>query len=500
MLPRSRSRSERGQQRPVVALVQADRRFVEHVEHAGQVRADLRGKTDALPFAAGQRRRTPSEREVSHADVVQEPEAIANLPEDSAGDQRFAIGELETLEYVQRFGDRQVDVFGHRPTLDPDRATLRLQPRTLTGRTRSEGAIRLEPFLLDPAALFVAASQVRHETLEAGAKRILPFLAARARPVEEQIAGLLRQPLERERQIDPEMLAERRQGLLDELSVALGPRCDRAILERERIVGYESRGIEIVDRAQPLAVRARAVRRVEGKGARRHLRHADTAVGAGQPPGEQSIAAVERVDDDDVVRKIERDFDRLGETSLDTRFEHQAIDNHFYRVIAATIELDVFVERSEGSVHANAREAAGAQGGELLLELALPSPHDRRKDVHALVVGREHDHVDDPLERLRGNLPSAQMAVRHSDVGEEQSEIVVDFRDRTDRRSRVRSGRLLLDGDRRRQAVDQSRRRASPSARETDERRTRATRRSAAVPRRKSCRRRATTSPIPKGR
>ena len=46
----------------VVALVQADRRLVEHVEHAGQAGADLRGEADALALAAATtcRRRAPA--------------------------------------------------------------------------------------------------------------------------------------------------------------------------------------------------------------------------------------------------------------------------------------------------------------------------------------------------------------------------------------------------------------------------------------------------------
>ncbi len=39
---------QRGEQAVVVALVQADGRLVEHVEHAGQAGADLRGEPDAL--------------------------------------------------------------------------------------------------------------------------------------------------------------------------------------------------------------------------------------------------------------------------------------------------------------------------------------------------------------------------------------------------------------------------------------------------------------------
>ena len=55
VLPRSRRRLQRFEQPRVVALVQADRRLVEHVEHAGEARADLRGQPDALALAAGQR-------------------------------------------------------------------------------------------------------------------------------------------------------------------------------------------------------------------------------------------------------------------------------------------------------------------------------------------------------------------------------------------------------------------------------------------------------------
>ena len=68
---------------------------------------------------------------------------------------------------------------------------------------------------------------------------------------------------------------------------------------------------------------------------------------------------------------------------------------------------------------------------------------------------REHHHVDDPFERLRGDRAAAEMAVRHADVGEQQPEVIVDFGDRPDGRARIRAGGLLLDRDRRRQAVDQ---------------------------------------------
>ena len=47
-------------QSAVVALMQADRRLVEHVEHTDQTGADLRGEPDALCLTAGQRAPPPA--------------------------------------------------------------------------------------------------------------------------------------------------------------------------------------------------------------------------------------------------------------------------------------------------------------------------------------------------------------------------------------------------------------------------------------------------------
>ena len=48
-------RRERVEQAVVVARVEADRGFVEDVEHADEPAADLAGEADALRFAAGER-------------------------------------------------------------------------------------------------------------------------------------------------------------------------------------------------------------------------------------------------------------------------------------------------------------------------------------------------------------------------------------------------------------------------------------------------------------
>ena len=90
VLPRSRRRLQRVEQPRVVALVQADRRLVEHVEHAGQARADLRGEPDALALAARQRAGRARQGQIVEPDVAQEDAAGRRSPSGCAGRSRCA--------------------------------------------------------------------------------------------------------------------------------------------------------------------------------------------------------------------------------------------------------------------------------------------------------------------------------------------------------------------------------------------------------------------------
>ncbi len=79
-------RLERVEQPRIVALMQPDRRLVQHIEHAGQARADLRGEPDALALAARQRAGGAGEREIIEADIVEEGEPLLDLLQDARGD------------------------------------------------------------------------------------------------------------------------------------------------------------------------------------------------------------------------------------------------------------------------------------------------------------------------------------------------------------------------------------------------------------------------------
>ena len=89
---------ERADQPVVVALVEPDRRLVEDVEHADELRADLRREPQPLRLAARERRRRAVELEVADADVVEERQPLADLLHDPRADQLLGLGQLEPVE------------------------------------------------------------------------------------------------------------------------------------------------------------------------------------------------------------------------------------------------------------------------------------------------------------------------------------------------------------------------------------------------------------------
>src|SRR5258706_5350165 len=93
---------ERGKQAAVVAMMQADRWLVQHVEHAAQFRANLCGETDALAFTAGKSRRRAVERNVVQPHRVQELQALHHFMHNAAGNLFFAASELNGSRNFKR--------------------------------------------------------------------------------------------------------------------------------------------------------------------------------------------------------------------------------------------------------------------------------------------------------------------------------------------------------------------------------------------------------------
>src|SRR5207249_6964917 len=105
-------------------------------------------------------------------------------------------------------------------------------------------------------------------------------------------------------------------------------------------------------------------------------------------------------------------------------------------------------------VDAGADVAALEHVGAKILEFALLPADDRGQDQE-LAAGRQgHDPADNLFAALGGDRPAALRAVALANAGVEDTQEVVDFGDRADRRARVPGGGFLLDADRRRQAAE----------------------------------------------
>ena len=70
---------ERRQELVVVPLMQTDTRFIQNLKDAHQARADLRGKTDPLRFAAGKRAGGTRQRQIAETNIFQKAEPSLQL-------------------------------------------------------------------------------------------------------------------------------------------------------------------------------------------------------------------------------------------------------------------------------------------------------------------------------------------------------------------------------------------------------------------------------------
>src|SRR5437899_4239377 len=105
---------ECGEQPRVIALVQADRRLIQDVQHADEAAADLRRETNALRFATGECDGRTIEREVIESDVDEEAQPLGYLLENRLCDFRVeswpggAVGaDRDAREEVERLAHRQ---------------------------------------------------------------------------------------------------------------------------------------------------------------------------------------------------------------------------------------------------------------------------------------------------------------------------------------------------------------------------------------------------------
>ena len=240
------------------------------------------------------------------------------------------------------------------------------------------------------------------------------------------------------------------------------PRLDGALAEGGRGVGDHQLGVDLHPGAQAGAGRARAVGGVEGERARLELVDVDgVVVRARHLLAEAHLAVlvvlgeVDEVEHDEPAGQGQRGLDGVGEPALGGLLDREPVDDDLDGVLELLVQRRRLVQRVGLTVHAHPGEALGLELAEELDVLALAAADDRGEHLEAAPLLQGQDTVDDLLRRLPLDLGAARRAVWPAGTGVEQAEVVVDLGDGADRRARVARGRLLVDGDRRGQALDE---------------------------------------------
>ena len=172
--------------------------------------------------------------------------------------------------------------------------------------------------------------------------------------VEQDVLLLLRQIFEGLLQVYLVALG----GEVDELEQILrgGAGAECAVEQRLRPVGDDLVGIEVVDAAEAVALRAGAVGGVEGEAAWLQLGHVEAAIGAGHGGGEKLFsppAGAMRTRPLAICSALATG--RLSEALFDAGLEHDAVDDGLDGVVLALLESNGVGEVADFAVDAGAK-------------------------------------------------------------------------------------------------------------------------------------------------
>ncbi|MGY3445679.1 hypothetical protein ACVW17_005680 [Bradyrhizobium sp. USDA 4473] len=275
------------------------------------------------------------------------------------------------------------------------------------------------------------------------------------------------------------MLAECGQGLDVIGRRRFRPRRDRALAQGQLLVGDDQVLVDVLLDAEAAAGRTRAVGVVEREQARLDLGDREAGDRAGEFFREQDALGAALVvdfrglllvffllvlrgrrgrvgifDHRKTLGELQCGLKTFREALGEVGAHHDAVDHDVDVVREFLVEARVFRQLVEGAVDLDTLKALLEIFGELLLVLALAAAHDRRQQIEAGALGERQHAVDHLRDDLALDRQAGGGRIGHADARPQQAHVVVDLGDGADGGARVLRGGLLLDRDRRRQAVD----------------------------------------------
>ena len=391
--------------------------------------------------------------------------------------EREAVEEFERVRRAH-LGDVVDGAFVHR-----DGEDLGLQALAAAGRARNDGEVAGQLLALSVGlSLLVAALHCGQRSLPLDVpvrlatvhRDVVDAHLVLAQAVQKPVLRLLRHILPRGVGVGAEVRGHGAQHL--RVVVAGLERRDGALVQRQRRVGHHQRRVHLLAAADAEAVGAGAIGCVEREVARLQLVHGVSVLGAcqreredvlpraqaarraGRAPAalaERLAVVAQHLHEHAPVGQLRGQLHRLGDAARRARFKLHAVHHHVDEVLDLLVErARLAVQLHDLAIDAHAAEALLLQVGEQLRELALAARHHGSHD-DGLRIGREGE---DLVGHLVGGLllddAAALGAVRHAHAREQEAQVVVDLGGGAHRRARVLRRGLLVDGHRRRQAVD----------------------------------------------
>ena len=464
---------QRGEQAIIVALVQADGRFIEHIEHAGQAGADLRGEADALGLAARERAGFAIEVEIIEADIVEEAEAFGDFLEDAIADGALFGREMigDAARPAKRLADGAANCGGDGFAGDLDAERFGAEAIAVADFAGGGGLVPLQ-LLADHSAFGIEALfEVADDAFE-GFDNLIGLSAvfetqrdgAAAGAIEHGAGGFIRQigPFAFQGEAIGAADAGQHLQIIRRGRVGFGPRRDGALFQRERVVGDNEIGIEMLFFAKTIAGRAGALRGVEGEQPRFNLGNGEAGDRAGEFFGEKDAALsfgrigqrVCQFDEGEAFGQFQSGFEAFGEAGLEALLHRQPVYHHVDVVLVFLVERRGFLDGVELAVDLHAGEAVFLKLRQFLAILALAAAHDRSEQIEAGVFRQRHDAINHLADGLRRDRQAGGGRIGDADPRPQQAHIVVDLGDGGDGGARVLARRLLFDADRRGQALD----------------------------------------------
>ena len=155
------------------------------------------------------------------------------------------------------------------------------------------------------------------------------------------------------------------------------------------------------------------------------------------------------------VGQLQRCFETLGQSLFQAGLDLESIHHHVDPVLSFLVERGDVVNVIYGAIHPQPNEPLAAHGLDDLEVFSLAVTNHRGQDHQAAAFRHGQNLVYHLADGLRFKGLTVVGTARLPRPGKQQAQVVIDLGDGADRRAGVARCALLVDGDSRREALDE---------------------------------------------